>query len=75
AEFALIDKQDNYEVILVNLGARVGEWPYLKMLNPSIGVWHLECLDSRCRTVQDAINFRASRLRSLHKDWNPEKLT
>lgn len=70
-----IDKQGDYEVIMVDLGGRIGEWPYLKMLNPSVGVWHLECIDSRCTTVQEAINFRASRLRSLHGDWKPEKLT
>ena len=70
-----VDKQGDYEVVMIDLGGRIGEWPYLKMLNPSVGVWHLECLDSRCTTVQEAINFRASRLRSLRGDWKPEKLT
>jgi len=70
-----LDKQGDYEVILVNLGGRTGEWPYLKMLNPSIGVWHLECLEHECKTVQAAINFRASRLKSLKSNWNPSILT
>ncbi len=39
------------------LGA-TGKWPYLKMLNPSIGVWHMECVDRSCKTVKDAIKWR-----------------
>jgi len=71
----VLDKQGNYEVLLVDLGGTTGKWPYLKMLNPSIGVWHLECLSRECRTVREAINFRASRLRNFEGDWNPEVLT
>ncbi len=32
--------------------------PYLKMLNPSIGVWHVEGVAPAVRTVQEALNFR-----------------
>jgi len=70
-----IDKEGDYSVLEVDLGDQVGAWRYLKMLNPSLGVWHMECVGRDCSTVRDAINFRASRLKSLKKDWKPEELT
>jgi len=69
-----IDAAGNYELLEVDLGGSTGKHPYLKMLNPSIGVWHLECVDRTCRTVQQALNFRASRL-VTGRDWKPEVLT
>jgi hypothetical protein len=54
----VLDKKGNYELHEVDLGTDVGKWPYLKMLNPSIGVWHMECVDQSCRTVTDAICWR-----------------
>lgn len=72
----IVDTQGDYSLLLVDLGGDTGVWPYLKMRNPSIGCWHLECVDKSCATVQAAINFRASRLKSLGGDnWNPEVLT
>jgi hypothetical protein len=53
-------------------GGRGGRGVYLKMLNPSIGVWHLEGVDNACRTVQHAINWRAG---NMDEDWTPEELT
>ena len=53
----LIDKQGNYE--LLNLNLRDGCYrPYLKMLNPSIGVWHIEGVHPDCETVEQALNWR-----------------
>jgi hypothetical protein len=49
-----------YELHLVNLGDEVGEWPYLKMLNPSIGVYHMEAVEQGITTVEAALNFRNS---------------
>jgi len=42
----------------IDLGGATGKWPYLKMLNPSIGVWHMECVSKDCKTVKQAITFR-----------------
>jgi len=54
----IIDKQDDYELHVIDLGGNTGKWPCLKMLNPSIGVWHMEWVDKNCKTVKDAIKFR-----------------
>jgi len=60
----VLDKQENiegvctYELHEMDLGGTTGKWPYLKMLNPSIGVWHMECVDKTCKTVKDAIRWR-----------------
>ena len=67
----MLDKQGNYNLLLIDLGDEVGNWPYLKMLNPSIGCWHLECVSQECTTIQEAINFRASKLKSLKGNWKP----
>jgi hypothetical protein len=52
-----IDRQGNYELLQLDL--RDG-WPrpYLKMLNPSIGTWHVEGVDPSCRTVSEALVWR-----------------
>jgi hypothetical protein len=51
---------DMYELLEVDLG-QGKTWPYLKMRNPSIGVWHLEAVGKECRTVSEAIEFRNGR--------------
>jgi hypothetical protein len=72
----VLDKCGDYELLEVDLKGDTGKWPYLKMRNPSIGVWHLECVSKECKTVQQAINFRASGLKNLNgADWSPEVLT
>lgn len=72
-----LDRSDDgmYELLSVDLGGATGAWPYLKMRNPSIGVWHLEAVAKSCSTVQEAINWRASALRSHSGDWRPSVLT
>jgi hypothetical protein len=47
-----IDNKDNYELLLLD------NRPYLKMLNPSIGVYHIEGVPLECKTVEDALNSR-----------------
>jgi galactitol-specific phosphotransferase system IIC component len=32
--------------------------PYLKMLNPTTKVWHMEGVSPECKTVKDAIKER-----------------
>lgn len=52
-----IDKQGDYELLLLNLGDNRRR-PYLKMLNPSIGTYHIEGVHPDCKTVDDALDFR-----------------
>jgi hypothetical protein len=54
----LLDKRGDYELHLLDLGGTTGKWPYLKMLNPSIGTWHVEAVGKECNTVTKALNFR-----------------
>ena len=53
-----VDKQGDYELLMVDLKGQTGRWPYLKMKNPSIGVWHLEAVGQECKTVAEALKFR-----------------
>jgi hypothetical protein len=52
-----IDRAGNYELLLLDLqdGRRR---PFLKMKNPSVGVYHIEGVDPRCRTVAEALAWR-----------------
>jgi hypothetical protein len=52
-----VDKEGEYELLMLTLGDR-RKRPYLKMRNPSIGVFHIEGVSPECRTVQQALNFR-----------------
>ena len=53
----VLDAWGNYE--LLNLDLRDGRRrPYLKMKNPSIGVFHIEGVAPSCRTVQEALVWR-----------------
>jgi hypothetical protein len=54
-----VDKDGDYELLMLTLGDR-RKRPYLKMRNPSIGVFHIEGVSPECRTVQQALNFRNS---------------
>jgi hypothetical protein len=70
-----IDAKDNYElgtVEVIDGSPRV----YLKMENPSLpGIWHVEAVHPDCKTVQDAINWRAQNVIKEGEDWEPSKLT
>ena len=52
-----VDRQSTYELLILDLGDG-RKRPYLKMLNPSIGVWHVEGVHPSCATVQQALNWR-----------------
>jgi hypothetical protein len=55
----ILDAWGDYE--LLNLDLRDGRRrPYLKMKNPSIGVFHIEGVAPSCRTVQEALVWRNS---------------
>lgn len=52
-----VDQRGDYALLLLDLGDG-RKRPYLKMLNPSIGVWHVEGVAPNIKTVQAALNFR-----------------
>lgn len=52
-----LDSQGNYELLLLDIqDGRLR--PYLKMKNPSIGVYHIEGVAPECRTVAEALAWR-----------------
>jgi ankyrin repeat protein len=64
-----LDHHDDYELLLVDLGGETGKVPFLKMLNPSVGVWHLEAVPKDIDTVKAALAWRNQ------SDFAPEQLT
>ena len=52
----VLDKKNDYELLNLDIGNRVR--PYLKMLNPSIGTYHIEGVHPNCKTVEQALNWR-----------------
>ena len=53
----VIDNLGLYDLILLNLNDG-RKRPYLKMLNPSTGTWHIEGVPAECQTVEQAIAWR-----------------
>ncbi len=53
----VVDKCGDYELLVLDLGDGRRR-PFLKMLNPSIGTWHVEGVPPETETVQAALNFR-----------------
>ena len=55
----MIDKTDDgmYELLMLDLGDGRSR-PYLKMRNPSIGVYHIEGVEPGINTVEKALNWR-----------------
>ena len=52
-----VDRVGDYELLLLDLqDGRIR--PYLKMKNPSIGVYHIEGVAPECRTVAEALAWR-----------------
>lgn len=54
-----LDKSQDgiYELVTLDLGDGRSR-PYLKMLNPSIGTWHIEGVEPRTTTVVGALRYR-----------------
>ena len=73
APHKIIDKKENYELLAIELSDEVKEAKYLKMINPSIGVYHVEGVAPECLTVDHAINWRS--FQDINKPWSPEILT
>jgi hypothetical protein len=53
-----LSPRSTYMLYEVPLGGETGEWPYLKMWNPSEECWHFEAVPKDCRTVLAALDFR-----------------
>ena len=72
----VIDAVGDYELLELDLqdGRRR---PYLKMRNPSIGVFHIEGVHPRVKTVRQALNWRAESALAGQpaRDWQPSTLT
>ena len=52
-----VDSVGDYELLLLDLGDRRRR-PFLKMRNPSVGVFHIEGVHPDCRTVREALAWR-----------------
>ncbi len=50
----------NYELLSVQLSDTMPDARYLKMVNPSVGCFHLEGVAAECSTVEQALNWRNS---------------
>jgi len=55
-----LDKRGDYELLSLRLSDQVPDARYLKMLNPSIGVWHMEGAWPDDDTVEKCLNRRNS---------------
>lgn len=72
AKAKVLDKQGDYEVISIKLSEEIPDARYLKMKNPSIGVFHVEGIELECDTVEKALNWRAG---NINEKWEPAILT
>ena len=54
----LLEKRGNYELYSIDLSNEVKDARYLKMLNPSVGVWHIEGISPGISTIADALKWR-----------------
>ena len=70
-----IHKQDNYELLSIDLDNQITNCRYLKMKNPSIQTWHVEGVHRKCNTVQEALNWRAETILKDNEHWKPKLLT
>jgi hypothetical protein len=54
---SILDEKGDYQLIELDLGDGRRR-PWLKMLNPSIGVYHIEGVAPECQTVDQALEWR-----------------
>ena len=54
----VLDTWKDYELLNVPINSAGEKRPYLKMLNPSIGTFHVEGVHPDCKTVADALKWR-----------------
>ena len=78
AQPKVLEEKGVYKLLeITGLPDRMPRMVYLQMINPSIGTFHLEGVHPDCKTVQDAINWRAGAVRAENdtEDWQPSQLT
>jgi hypothetical protein len=69
----VLDTRGDYALLSVRLTEELADCRFLKMLNPSLpDTWHVEGVDPKCATVEQAINWRAG---DMAKPWTPAILT
>jgi hypothetical protein len=72
----ILDTQGDYSLLSVDLSDTLKDCRYLKMLNPSIKIWHVEGVErTDPATVQEALNWRASKILKTGESWKPSQLT
>jgi len=54
----VIDKWGLYELLTLDIPGMTVNPTYLKMLNPSVGVWHLEGVPPEIKSCQEALAWR-----------------
>ena len=54
----LLEKRGNYELFSISLSEEIKDARYLKMLNPSINVFHLEGVAPNISTIDAALDWR-----------------
>jgi len=54
---SIVDHVLKYELLIFDIGDG-RKRPFLKMINPSIGTYHIEGVHPDCKTVDDALEFR-----------------
>ena len=65
-----VDRWNGYELLELPLPDMATRAKYLKMRNPSLGVYHLEGVPPVIKTCRDALSWRIG-----GRKWNPAKLT
>ncbi|MGO9123212.1 MAG: DUF6745 domain-containing protein [Desulfomonilaceae bacterium] len=53
----ILDERNGYQLLIPDLQDG-RKRPYLKMLNPSEGTWHIEGVHADCKTVSEALEWR-----------------
>lgn len=68
---SVLDTRGEYALLDVHLSDEIPHARFLKMLNPSVpNTWHVEGVAPECRSVVEAINWRAD-----SQNWSPEIVT
>jgi hypothetical protein len=58
APHKVLHRRDDYELLSIRLSDDVPDARYLKMVNRSIGTYHVEGVAPDCSTVEQALNWR-----------------
>jgi hypothetical protein len=69
-----LKKGASYELYRIDFGIGM-QRVYLKMVNHSEGIFHLEPVHPDCGTIREALNYRRYGVLSGIEDWDPEVLT